>query len=104
MATTITQKAWKPSVIDLDDWITGRCVTMNSTYTGRVVEIIGPIRTPDCGGYRYKLVDTGHFYATGGPIEPTVYAETWATAAAAQCPVERECVLGLNHFGLCRPA
>ena len=55
------------------DIITGTCVTMNTLKTGRVTEVIGPITHPDCGGYRYRIVDTGEFYSSGAPIEPIAY-------------------------------
>ena len=57
----------------LGDRITGTCVTMCTPKTGRVTEVIGPITHPDCGGYRYRIVDTGEFYSNGRPVEPIVY-------------------------------
>lgn len=79
----IAQTAWQPSVVQVGDQITGRCVTMGTQYTGTVAEVFGPIKSPDCGGYRYKLVGTGQFYGGGNPIEPIIYAETWANPAMA---------------------
>lgn len=76
--TSIAQTGWAPSVVSVGARITGRCVTNGTSYTGTVAEVVGPIRTPDCGGYRYRLTDTGQHYALGGPIQPTVYAERWA--------------------------
>lgn len=53
--------------------ISGECVTMRTQYTGIVDEVIGPIASPDCGGYRYRLTETGKFYSNGNPIRPIVY-------------------------------
>lgn len=50
--------------IKIGDRVTGRCVTMNTTYTGRVTEI-HPAE-------RYALADTGETYADGNPVEPIV--------------------------------
>ena len=55
------------------DRIAGRCVTMNTLTTGTVTDVIGPITHPDCGGYRYRIVDTGEFYSNGRPVELIVY-------------------------------
>lgn len=79
----IVQRAWAPSVVRVGDWITGRCVTYNSAVTGEVAEVYGPIAWPDCGGYRYKLVNTGRTYSNGRPVESTVHAHTWAEQPAA---------------------
>jgi len=54
----------------IGDRITGRCVTIGSTYTGRVVQVI------DCPGEsypRYRLADTGAVYRDGSPICPIVH-------------------------------
>lgn len=74
----IIQEAWKASVVEVGERIVGTCVTSGRSYTGLVAAVVGPIRTPDCGGYRYQLTDTGETYAGGNPAEPTVYAEAWA--------------------------
>ena len=50
--------------IEVGDRVTGRCVTMCRSYTGTVAAVL-----PD---QRYKLVDTGRTYSTGGPVEPIV--------------------------------
>ncbi len=54
--------------------ITGRCVTRGKTYTGTIVEILPePAWTGGHNGeYRYRITDTGEFYAGGTPIEPIV--------------------------------
>ena len=59
----------------IGDTITGTCVTFGSIKTGRVADVIGPIATPDCGGYRYRLTGTGEFYSSGAPVEPIVFFE-----------------------------
>jgi hypothetical protein len=56
----------------IGDKISGTCVTMGSQKTGRVTEVIGPVAFPDCGGYRYRLADTGEHYYGGAPVEPIV--------------------------------
>ncbi len=78
----IVQQAWKPSVVMVGDRITGTCVSVGGQYTGTVAEVFGPIRSPDCGGYRYKLTDTGQFYGDGNPVEPFVFASAWADDSA----------------------
>jgi hypothetical protein len=65
----------------IGDLITGTCVTFGSIKTGRVTSVIGPIASPDCGGYRYRLTGTGQFYAGGGPVEPIVFFERRETPA-----------------------
>jgi hypothetical protein len=77
----IFQTPWQPSVVSIGDWITGQDVTFTGAQrTGTVSRIIGPIASPDCGGFRYQLTDTGDYYANGNPVEPIVYAERWADA------------------------
>lgn len=75
----IIQQPWQPSVVEVGHRITGTCVTSGRSYTGLVAKAVSPIRTPDCGGYRYQLTNTGIYYASGNPVEPTVYAESWAS-------------------------
>lgn len=73
----IVQQLWESSMVTVGDRISGECVTSGRTYTGTVADVHGPIRSPDCGGYRYRLTDTGQTYANGSPIEPTVFALMW---------------------------
>jgi ribosomal protein L24 len=60
------------------DRVHGWDVTTNLEYTGVVAEVIPPVRYSGQYGPRYRLVDTGRFYAkTAGqaapkPIEPIV--------------------------------
>lgn len=67
--------AWGEPDAKIGDTVTGRDVTGGGMYTGVVSEVIGPIRTPDCGGYRYKITNTGETYAGGKPFEPIVFLE-----------------------------
>jgi hypothetical protein len=55
------------------DRVKGQCVTGGTDYVGTVAAIVGPISFPDCGGYRYRLTDTGRTYAGGKPVEPIVF-------------------------------
>lgn len=57
----------------IGDVIVGQCVTMGTAYRGIVTEVIGPIAIPDCGGYRYRLTETGRFYSNGHPVRPIVF-------------------------------
>lgn len=57
MRIAIMQQAWKPSIVTTGERIQGRDVTSNTQREGIVTEIHGPIRTPDCGGYRYTIRD-----------------------------------------------
>lgn len=66
----------------IGDMITGTCVTFGSIKTGRVADVIGPIASPDCGGYRYRLTSTGEYYAGGAPVEPIVFFERRETPAS----------------------
>lgn len=52
--------------------ITGRDTTSGLTYTGRVTEVIPPMRYTGDYGNRYRLADTGEFYSNGRPVEPIV--------------------------------
>lgn len=80
---------WQRPAANLGDWITGTCVTMNTQHTGRVSEVIGPIASPDCGGYRYRLTWTGDHYAGGAPIEPIVYYVSRADRAGSRTAAGR---------------
>ncbi len=53
----IAQPPWKASVVRPGDRIKGTCVTYGTPEAGAVIQVIGPIRTPDCGGYRYLIRD-----------------------------------------------
>lgn len=72
--TGINQTPYAPSVIIVGDRIIGTDVTMGSQREGWVTTIVGPIRTPDCGGYRYHIL-TDQFYASGKQLTAVVYAE-----------------------------
>jgi hypothetical protein len=73
--SVIVQKSYAESVVKIGDRITGTDVTMGgSPKEGVVTDVIGPIRVPDCGGYRYKI-STDETYSTGGPVTRIVYAE-----------------------------
>jgi hypothetical protein len=77
MAGDIAQALWAPSVVAVGDRIVGQDVTSGLHVEGVVVEVVGPIRTPDCGGYRYR-VDSGDVSpVTGEPMTRIVYAERW---------------------------
>jgi len=54
----LAQKAWGMSVVRPGDRIEGRCVTNNTAVQGAVVGVHGPVRSPDCGGYRYLVRTT----------------------------------------------
>lgn len=64
----------------IGDRIVGQGVGVGERYTGVVTEVIGPIRFPDCMGYRYRLADTGEVYMGGAPVEPIVFFESKADA------------------------
>lgn len=67
----VVQTPYKGSEVHIGDVISGRCVTYNSERTGTVVCVIGPIKSPDCGGYRYRIrSEDGRTY--------TVFAERFA--------------------------
>lgn len=51
--------------------VTGRCVTMGIRYTGTIARIYRRGNGENWAN-RFKLVDTGETYSTGGPIEPIV--------------------------------
>jgi hypothetical protein len=71
----ISQQAWKPSVVEVGHRITGHDVTMYTLITGVVQAVVGPIASPDCGGYRYQV----RYEASPGDWRiATVYAEWWA--------------------------
>jgi hypothetical protein len=52
----IAQQTWQPSIVRIGDRISGTCVSIGSERVGHVTRISGPIRTPDCGGYRYEII------------------------------------------------
>lgn len=60
-----------PDALKVGDRATGRCVTMGHTYTGTIARILRQ-GNGEAWANRYKLVDTGENYSTGGPIEPIV--------------------------------
>jgi len=53
----ITQTLWKPSVVRVGDRVQGTCVTYGTAQAGAVLTVVGPIPSPDCGGYRYRIRD-----------------------------------------------
>lgn len=66
----LAQRPWSVSVVRVGDRIEGRCVTNNTAVVGTVVGVHGPIRSPDCGGYRYLVrTDDGRRH--------TVFAQRW---------------------------
>lgn len=66
----VAQKPYAMSVVRPGDVISGRCVTMGSTEQGHVAHVIGPIKSPDCGGYRYRI-------RSADGRTHVVYAERW---------------------------
>lgn len=74
METIVNQKPWTPSVLNIGDRITGEDVTYGCKREGVIVRVVGPVRTPDCGGYRY-WIETDERYATGGIVTAVVFAE-----------------------------
>lgn len=70
----LAQKPWDVSVVRVGDQIEGTCVTYGTTVRGTVVGVHGPVRSPDCGGYRY-LVRTDHY--TDHSRRHIVFAQRW---------------------------
>jgi hypothetical protein len=63
------------NAVTVGDRIKGRDVTGGNTVIGTVKRVIGPIWTPDCGGYRYELSTDITYPGNGKPYEPIVYYE-----------------------------
>lgn len=82
VAAALTDKAMRAerAPVAVGDRVTGRCVTMGTTHTGTVAEIL-PGRSGQAWDRRYRLVDTGATYSTGGPVEPIVECANPAPAA-----------------------
>lgn len=66
----VAQKPYAMSVVRPGDQIEGQDVTFGSRKRGHVVQVSGPIKSPDCGGYRY------HIRAEDGRRH-VVFAERW---------------------------
>lgn len=72
MPTTDTDRLPDAHGIAIGDRVQGRCVSLGCYYTGTVAAICPPLIYSGQYGNRYRLVDTGESYSTGGAIEPTV--------------------------------
>lgn len=91
-ASVIMQKSWTESVVNVGDRITGQDVTMGVQREGLVTSVVGPIRTPDCGGYRYHII-TNERYSNGSQLTAVVYAERFITQL-------RRCAMCSNHANI----
>lgn len=69
-AQVLAQKPWDMSVVRPGDRIEGKDVSVGGRVQGTVVGVVGPVRSPDCGGYRYLVrTETGRRHI--------VFAERW---------------------------
>jgi hypothetical protein len=66
----LAQTSYAMSVVRPGDRIEGTCVTYGTTKRGVVVGVTGPVRSPDCGGYRYRIRDEDG-------RRPIVFAQRW---------------------------
>lgn len=78
-----TRRAHDKDGIGIGDRATGRDVSGGGEWTGTVAEILEPLPMSGRSGNRYKLIDTGKTYPTGGPVEPIVECATRIIPPAA---------------------